>query len=575
MKSRFSFSLVLIILVAIQTIHAQGFSGPYAPPFWQFNQASPMDQIISWDQDTLKLNVNASPGIVAQPTFQSSCHVNVSFTWSLDSTNYMDFGYMVFIGPNAYNQTDFPPGQFGPAPVAFGSPIVIIFTKFNPSAPDGHVSIYNFTVASTDTVAPVSFLPSNIILSADSGECCKKASYLTGPSIIFYDHPYTPGSNLSYNTNDGTSSASETEYIMNANVVFTGVSVVEKVCSPLPSSVDLYVYKDGPSPLLYSANIDSANYEVAFVDTNMTGDSLYRFTIMFPDILFEASGSGDALRIGIQGNNAGCFEWVMDDIPGNDLNAWVTNGSLDTTDWTNVLPIFGEPIMTLFYKPITNLFADSVCGLASVVQTAGLPSGACFPGGTTTNTFEATDNAGNITTASFTVHVTGSLPPVPVETTLQTLVGLCGIAVTSPPKAINPCTGDTILGTTTDLIAFYDPGIYTVNWLYNDGEGHTSAQEQTVLVVQSDCIGIEEENTADALKIYPNPSNGIFTVSTSLVISTDTQIELINTMGQTLLTNSLQNQHQVFDLSHLPAAVYYILIKDEQGFRQKGTIIKN
>jgi hypothetical protein len=41
----------------------------------------------------------------------------------------------------------------------------------------------------------------------------------------------------------------------------------------------------------------------------------------------------------------------------------------------------------------------------AVVQTAGLPSGALFPEGVTTNTFTATDGAGNIGTCSFTVTV--------------------------------------------------------------------------------------------------------------------------------------------------------------------------
>lgn len=45
------------------------------------------------------------------------------------------------------------------------------------------------------------------------------------------------------------------------------------------------------------------------------------------------------------------------------------------------------------------------CGEVTVNQIAGLPSGAEFPLGTTTITFEATDNAGNSTTCSFEVII--------------------------------------------------------------------------------------------------------------------------------------------------------------------------
>lgn len=80
-------------------------------------------------------------------------------------------------------------------------------------------------------------------------------------------------------------------------------------------------------------------------------------------------------------------------IPGSSL----VNGSFETGDYT------GWSIGS----------ASTTCGTfgigsgpsVSVVQTAGLPSGSTFPIGTTTNTFEATDLAGNKSTCSFTVTV--------------------------------------------------------------------------------------------------------------------------------------------------------------------------
>ncbi|WNH11934.1 HYR domain-containing protein [Thalassobellus suaedae] len=47
---------------------------------------------------------------------------------------------------------------------------------------------------------------------------------------------------------------------------------------------------------------------------------------------------------------------------------------------------------------------------ATVTQTSGLPSGAMYPMGTTTNTFQAKDAAGNVATCSFDVIVTRDAP---------------------------------------------------------------------------------------------------------------------------------------------------------------------
>ena len=56
-------------------------------------------------------------------------------------------------------------------------------------------------------------------------------------------------------------------------------------------------------------------------------------------------------------------------------------------------------------------FTDNV-GVVSVVQIAGLPSGGSFPLGVTTNTFRATDAAGNSFDHSFTVTVSDAEDPV-------------------------------------------------------------------------------------------------------------------------------------------------------------------
>jgi len=100
------------------------------------------------------------------------------------------------------------------------------------------------------------------------------------------------------------------------------------------------------------------------------------------------------------------------------------------------------------------------CAGATTTQTAGLPSGASFPVGTTTNTFRVTDASGNYVECSFTVTVlynfTGFFQPVdnlptlnvvnagkavPVKFSLSGNKGLNIFAANSPSAVTISCDG--------------------------------------------------------------------------------------------------------------------------------------
>ncbi|MCJ7765562.1 MAG: HYR domain-containing protein, partial [Thiovulaceae bacterium] len=73
------------------------------------------------------------------------------------------------------------------------------------------------------------------------------------------------------------------------------------------------------------------------------------------------------------------------------------------------------------------------CPGATTEQTAGLASGSNFPLGTTTNTFEVTDAAGNTATCSFNITVSDEEPPTivcPGSIDRNVDPGVCGASVT-------------------------------------------------------------------------------------------------------------------------------------------------
>jgi hypothetical protein len=114
---------------------------------------------------------------------------------------------------------------------------------------------------------------------------------------------------------------------------------------------------------------------------------------------------------------------------------------------------------------------DSCTTTISATQTAGLPSGALFPVGTTTNTFTATDASGNSASASFTVTVlysfTGFFSPVgnpptlnvvnagraiPVKFSLSGNKGLNIFDANSPQSGLIACDGSAPAVDLTDTL---------------------------------------------------------------------------------------------------------------------------
>ena len=91
------------------------------------------------------------------------------------------------------------------------------------------------------------------------------------------------------------------------------------------------------------------------------------------------------------------------------------------------------------------------CSAATTVQTTGLASGAAFPVGATTNTFEVTSN-GQKTTCSFTVTVVDAEPPTitcPANISVNNDAGQCSAVVTyTAPVGTDNCSGATTVQTT-------------------------------------------------------------------------------------------------------------------------------
>lgn len=131
--------------------------------------------------------------------------------------------------------------------------------------------------------------------------------------------------------------------------------------------------------------------------------------------------------------------------------------------------------------------------------------------------------------------------PVPDEDPLRDIIGECQAIVSDAPTATDNCSG-TVTATTTDPLNYSEQGTYTVIWVYEDGNGFTTEQTQTVIVddvsgpvpdvttlpevtgecsaevtttptATDDCTGEQVNGTTDDALSYSSPGNYTITWS--------------------------------------------------------------
>jgi hypothetical protein len=120
---------------------------------------------------------------------------------------------------------------------------------------------------------------------------------------------------------------------------------------------------------------------------------------------------------------------------------------------------------------------------ATTTQIAGLASGATFPVGITTQTYEAVDGFGNTASCSFTIEVVDAENPTitaPADLSASTDINSCdatvllGNATTADNCAVNSVSND--------APATFPIGATTVTWTVTDDAGNTATATQVVTV---------------------------------------------------------------------------------------------
>jgi hypothetical protein len=182
------------------------------------------------------------------------------------------------------------------------------------------------------------------------------------------------------------------------------------------------------------------------------------------------------------------------------------------------------------------------CGSVTITQTAGFPSGSAFPVGTTTNTFEIEDTAGNTTSCSFTVTVNDNENPTitcPSDITVDADSNCEATSVVLINPTVNDnCSIDTI---TNNAPATFPLGNTTVTWTVTDLTGNSSQCTQIITVNDVTpptitCPGDITVNADTGLCTASGVSLGTPTVDDNCGVGYSNDAPTIFPLGQTIVT---------------------------------------
>ena len=86
-------------------------------------------------------------------------------------------------------------------------------------------------------------------------------------------------------------------------------------------------------------------------------------------------------------------------------------------------------------------------------------------------------------------------------------------------------------------------------------------------------VGVNNEtNTNLRLTIYPNPSNGTFSILCSMLVVQS--LEIYNVLGEKFYSNAQQLANSVIDISSRPSGVYFIRIKTNKETLNEKIVIQ-
>jgi len=257
----------------------------------------------------------------------------------------------------------------------------------------------------------------------------------------------------------------------------------------------------------------------------------------------------------------------------NSYTVSVNNGTCTSN---SSAPITVSVTTTPSTPTITAGGPTTFCAGGSVVLSSSSPTLNTWSNGATTQSITVTSAnnytvaAGNIGCSATSAPITVTVNPLPTVT----FGALSQICVYNSPFTLTQGSpsGGTYTGAGVSG-GMFNPttagtGTRTITYTYIDGNGCSNSANSNIVV--DGCLSIEEEN-GNSMSVYPNPSNGMFTLKSEGYILNS--VSVYNQIGQLVYNRTSDQIEEEINLMNFETGVYTIRVNHESGVENIRVIL--
>ena len=314
----------------------------------------------------------------------------------------------------------------------------------------GNTSTCTSTVTVADTISPTITCPADVVVSNDPGICSATGVVLGTPT-----------------TADNCSVASVTDnglvtYPLGVTNVIWTVTDASGNISQCTQTVTVNDTEAPVLPIILDVNVEcGVTIPVPVATDNCAG--------------IVAGTTTDPLVYNTQGTYV--INWTFDDGNGN-VVPYAQNVIVDDV----TAPLVVTPLSDVTDECSVTLtapaIADNCAGLVTGTTTTTFP---ITVQGTTVVTWTYDDGNGNISSQNQNVIIDDVTLPLVDVAILTDVTAECEVTTLTPPTAMDNCPG-ALVGTSTVTLPITAQGTTVVTWMYDDGNGNITLQNQNVII---------------------------------------------------------------------------------------------
>ena len=191
--------------------------------------------------------------------------------------------------------------------------------------------------------------------------------------------------------------------------------------------------------------------------------------------------------------------------------------------------------------------------------------------GTYSDTYTATDAAGNVSVKVRTVHVIDDLSPV----IASKVGGVLRVGIGSQFNAVDYLLFSDNYDSPADLFAnhtlvhndinVWEEGFYSATFRTEDNSGNVSNDFILYVEVDFDYFpltgSVSDLSLENILNIAPNPTNGQFNINVNLPENEEISLAIYNAVGQQIMNvenGQINKGTYAVDLTNHPEGIYYV-----------------